>query len=136
MARVLQLVQRDRDFQTQRSVELLTRELGAGFHVETRIIGHGGDYRSAVLAALALRRERGFEIVHAWGLKALAAAGFGFSGKIVYTPDVPFSHRAARWLRAVMGYRNVHAVVPTATTPGLLDELNRLADIYNLDRLR
>src|SRR2546429_485925 len=122
MVRVLQLIPHGCDFQTRRSIDILWRELGGEFQVESRSIGHGGTYRSAISAVMALRPAGEFDLLHAWGALSLTAAAIGFAAPIVYSPAGPFRMRQARWLRAVMGYRNVHVICPTATCQRLLIE--------------
>jgi glycosyltransferase involved in cell wall biosynthesis len=114
MIRVLQLVDGDADFQTERSAVSLSRALGAGFTVDTRRLGRGG-YRNRAAAVLALRRESGFDLVHAWGPRALTTAAMASTKQIVYSPLPETRRRDVSWARAVMGYRHVEVVCPTAT---------------------
>src|SRR5438067_1450354 len=106
MVRILHLRNHPSDFQTERSAELLQRQSGNDFEIETRTIGPGGTYRNPILAAAALRRAREFDLLHAWGTSPLTAAALGFSLPLVLTPVGPFRARPARWLRAVMTYRD------------------------------
>jgi len=123
MARVLQLLPHESDFQTRRSVEILTRELGRGFVTETHTIGPAGTYRSPALAALNLPRSTDeFDLIHAWGLPALSAAAIRSTKPILYSPTGVFHPRSARWLRAIMSYRNAQAICPSATWRKLLIE--------------
>ncbi|MDQ3441410.1 MAG: glycosyltransferase, partial [Planctomycetota bacterium] len=114
MVRVLHLVDADADFQTERGAAGLARSLGANFTVETRRLGRGG-YRNRAAGVLALRREMGFDVIHAWGPRALTTAAMASQKPIVYSP-LPETRRGdVSWARAVMGYRHVEVVCPTAT---------------------
>jgi len=114
MIRVLHLVDADADFQTERGAASLSRALGAGFSVDTRRLGRGG-YRNRAAAVLALRGQSGFDFVHAWGPGALMTAAMASTKPIVYSPRPETRRRDVSWARAVMGYRNVEVVCPTAT---------------------
>ena len=114
--RALHLFGRPPDFQTERAAAALRRDVGAGFAVETRVIGPGGAYRNLPLAVWGLRGSRpAFDLVHAWDETALTAAAVAGIGPVLYTPMRPLGRRAVGWLRAVMAYRDVHAVLPSAT---------------------
>ncbi|HEY7117652.1 MAG TPA: glycosyltransferase [Tepidisphaeraceae bacterium] len=117
MPRVLQVYGRCADFQTLRAIEQLSSGLGASFDVYTRTIGRGGDFRNVPSAALGLRDDlRQFDLVHAWGIGALSAAAFASSsGRIVFTPTPFPSRRQIGWIRAILNYRDVQVVCPTAT---------------------
>jgi glycosyltransferase involved in cell wall biosynthesis len=120
MVRLLHLLDHDADFQTRRSVESLTQGLGNDFHSDTRTLGRGGEDRGILASIGRLRGETTtdrFDLIHAWGTSALTAAAFGATGgaKIVYTPPPHVKRRSLGWLRAVMGYRDVHVICPTAT---------------------
>ena len=114
MIRILQLLDARADFQTQRCADDLHRGLGGEFRVDSRTIGRGGTYRSILSAVLALRgtRREEFDLIHALGPSSLAAAALGNDARVIYTQTdgVPL-----RWLRAVMSYRDVQAICPTAT---------------------
>ena len=55
--RVLQLLDLDAGFQARRGAETLARDLGAGFDVQMRTIGRGGDYATVFAAVTRLRRN-------------------------------------------------------------------------------
>ena len=114
MIRVLQILEVDADFQTQRGAAGLARALGAGFHVETRRLGRGG-YQNRAAAVLALRAEAHFDIVHAWGTAALTTAAMASRKPIVYSPLPEVRRRDVSWTRAVMDYRHVEVVCAGAT---------------------
>ena len=114
MMRVLQLVDDGADFQTERGAASLSRALGAGFNVHTRRLGRGG-YRNRAAAVLSLRRDNDFDLVHAWGPGALTTAAMASTKPIVYSPLPETRRRDVGWARAVMGYRHVEVVCPTAT---------------------
>lgn len=116
MIRVVQLLDDDADFQTQRGADGLSRGLGSGFVVETRRLGRGG-YRNGASAVMALRREgSAFDLIHAWGTRALTTAAMGARTPIVYSPPPETTPRDVRWTRAVINYRRVEVVCPTATS--------------------
>jgi glycosyltransferase involved in cell wall biosynthesis len=120
MIRVLHLLEPEADFQTRRGVEALTRSAGSEFMLATESV-------NGVLSD-AMRRGRGrdggetFDIIHAWGGRALAAAAMRTRGRIVFSPTRFPSPRTVRWLRAVMGYRDVQVVCSTATQRRVLVE--------------
>jgi glycosyltransferase involved in cell wall biosynthesis len=117
MIRILQLLDRHADFETRRGAEGLARSLGEGFAVETKTIGYGGDWRDVATGAAKLRRHAGarFDVIHAWGGVALTVAALGSTRPIVFSPAADSRPRMVRWLRAVMDYRDVQVVCPTAT---------------------
>jgi glycosyltransferase involved in cell wall biosynthesis len=117
MTRVLQLLDIDAGFQAQRGVLYLSRDTGAGFTSQVRTIGRGGDFRSGPVAFAELRRTAGeFDICHAWGMRALTAAALaGGKARIVYSPTAFPTPHTLRWLRAIMTYRDVQVISPTAT---------------------
>ncbi len=114
MVRVLHLVDADADFQTERGASGLARAMGPNFTTETRRLGRGG-YRNRAAAVLALRRETNFDLIHAWGSRALTVAAMSSTKPIVYSPLPEPRRRDVGWARAVMGYRHVEVVCPTAT---------------------
>jgi glycosyltransferase involved in cell wall biosynthesis len=117
MIRVLHLLGRAPDFQTGRSAASLARELGADYQVEVRKIGRGETYRGVPGAVLGLRGRaaEGFDIVHAWDETALTVAALAGARRVVFSPGPSIGRRGIRWLRAVMNYRDVQVVSPTAT---------------------
>jgi glycosyltransferase involved in cell wall biosynthesis len=123
MIRVLHVHDVGADFQTARGVDQLSRGLGAGFDVRAMTIGRGGTFRNAVSAALGLRPEAAAcDVVHAWGLGALAAAAFTRFRRVIFTPSEFPSRRQAGWVRAVMNYRDAQVVCPTTTLRRTLAE--------------
>jgi glycosyltransferase involved in cell wall biosynthesis len=123
MIRLLHLHDARPDFQTARAVDAHLRKLAGDFEVDTRTIGQGGDFANLASAALGLRAEaRRCDLVHAWGSVALAAAAFARFGRIIFTPTVFPSRRQLRWLRAVMSFRDVNVVCPSATMQRMLVE--------------
>jgi glycosyltransferase involved in cell wall biosynthesis len=111
MVRVMHLVGGGADFQTARALEALTRSLGDEFCVT---VGRAGG-----VAGEALRgRRRGAadaDVIHAWGGAALAAAVLRGARRTVFSPTEFPSRRTLGWLRAAMGYRDIHVVCSTAT---------------------
>ncbi len=115
MIRVLHLVEPGADFQTERGAMQLAIGLGEGFQTELRTIGPGGDWPGVVGAARELRRVGGFDLIHAWGTKALTAAVMGGRGPVVHSPSADLQKRGAKWLSAIMHYRDVAVIAPSAT---------------------
>jgi glycosyltransferase involved in cell wall biosynthesis len=123
MPRLLQVHDRRADFQTCRAVEALARGLGDGFTVDSKAIGGGGDFANVPSAALGLRRNaREADVVHTWGYGPLAAAALAAFRRIVFTPTTFPTRQQSGWLRAVMNYRDVQVVCPTATMRRALAE--------------
>ena len=114
MTRVIHLLPERHDFQTGRSVSSLVSGAGGAAHVV-----HG-----LTRTVMRLRADVPFQpdVVHAWGMRALAAAVVGARSPVVFSPTEFPSARAAGWLRAVMAYRDVHAVCSTATQRRFLVE--------------
>ena len=116
VVRILHLLDRDADFETQRASDGLARSPGEGFELQRRTIGRGGDFRDVANAAARLRRgENGVDLIHAFGGRALAVAALGARGPIVFSPAAETKTRTIHWLRAVMEHRDVQVVCPTAT---------------------
>src|SRR5258706_14010735 len=115
MIRVLHLVETSADFQTERGSMQLALGLGDGFQTEVRTIGPGGDWPGVVGAARELRKVGGFDLTHAWGTKSLTAAVMGKRGPVVYSPAADLQKRGAKWLSAIMQYRDVEVIAPSAT---------------------
>jgi glycosyltransferase involved in cell wall biosynthesis len=87
-----------------------------GFAADVRRLGTVAG-RNLATATLGLRRggEAGLDLVHAVGPRSLTVAALGSSLPVVYSPLGRPGPRDVRWLRAVMGYRRVDVVCPTAT---------------------
>lgn len=114
--RVLHLLDAAADFQTGRCAEHLTRQLGPGFAADVRTIGPGGSYANAATAVYRLRRIRGnYDVVHAWGPRALTLAAMATRVPLVYSPPPVAPPRVIRWVGAVMAHRDVHVICPTST---------------------
>jgi len=113
MVRVIHLSPVRPDFQTQRSLEYLRRDLGADGSALT--LGPGGDVRNVPMAAIALRRllRRGAEVVHAWGPSALAAAVLGGCRQIIYSPLPDSPTRTSRWFGAAAAGHCFRVVCPS-----------------------
>jgi glycosyltransferase involved in cell wall biosynthesis len=107
MARVLHLVEEHPDFQTRRSVDALLATAGSTSEVVPRLPPTVGRLRRAAIGAA--------DVVHAWGLRALAAAVLGARHRVVFSPVEFPTPRAVRWLRAVVAYRDVQVVCATST---------------------
>jgi len=119
MIRVLHLTESDAeraaDFQTRRSVRHLSQDLGGGFEGEVRTVGKQGDWNNVFAAVRGMRQVVEFDVVHAWGLRALWAAVLGTRIPVVYSPSPTADAKSVRWLQALTGYRDVQVVCPTAS---------------------
>jgi glycosyltransferase involved in cell wall biosynthesis len=114
MLQVLQLISGQGDLQTRRSSKILREALGGDFSATCRSIGRGGEYRNLAHAAVSLRAGWGLpiELVHVWDLPAFVAAVCS-ALPIVFSPSVPLTSRAARWLRLAAPRHSVHVVAST-----------------------
>src|SRR5215213_9105798 len=99
MIRILHLIGRPLDFQTERSAASLARDLGAEYSVDTRKIGRGAD---------------AFDVVHAWDDAALTIAALAGARRVVFSPGPSIGRGGIGWVRAVMNYRDVQVVAATA----------------------
>jgi glycosyltransferase involved in cell wall biosynthesis len=116
VVRVLHLADSEAALAAQRGVLYLSRDLGDGFAADVRMIGRGGEDRNLPAAVLGLRREgTGFDVLHAWGQRALLAAAMGTTGRIVYSPGEGTRAASVRWTRAVLEHRDVQVACATAT---------------------
>jgi glycosyltransferase involved in cell wall biosynthesis len=115
MIRVLHLVPAAADFQTERGVMQLAIFAREGFTIEVKTIGPRGDWPSVISATRAMRQLPAFDLVHAWGSKALSVAVMGARRPVVYSPAPDLQKSGARWLSAIMQYRDVEVVAPSAT---------------------
>lgn len=116
MARALHLIDREADFETARSGLAMARSSDEGFDLTVRTIGRGGDYRDVANGAAKLRREAGaFDLIHAWGGRALGIAALGSKLPVIFSPSPETHPKTVDWLRAVMNYRRVEVVCPTTT---------------------
>jgi glycosyltransferase involved in cell wall biosynthesis len=119
MVRVLCLLDAGPDYQTETGVrQLAARDASGAVQVETRTIGRGGTYSTAFSALLHLRLDRAidrFDVVHAWGGRALLVAALASARPIVFSPDRFPTPRTARWMRSVMAVRDLHVVAATDT---------------------
>ena len=118
MIRVLHLLDVAAGYETETAAQQLARDASGTFTVEARTIGRGGTYSTSFSALLRLRRGRavdGFDLVHAFGARAMAVASVASRRPIVYSPDRFPRAGDVRWLRAVASVRDVHVVAPTET---------------------
>lgn len=124
MIRVLQLLSRGSDFQTTRSIAQLLAKAGSEFHFTRVEIGQSSDVFGVAAAAIRLRRQSShFDLIHAWGGAALAAAAAtAVNVPIIFSPGPTITPRAIRWLRALLDHRKLHVACATATQRRLLVE--------------
>lgn len=113
MIRVLHLRSQYADFQTEQTAALLQDAIAQGLSIQTRRIGNGADYRHAISAGCALRRER-FDVLHAWDAAALTGAAIAGNAPILYSPSEFPTPRAMRLLRAIRRYRDVWVISSSA----------------------
>lgn len=114
--RILHLLGHEPDYQTERAVQALSRGGSLNVVPELHRIGRGGRWRHLPAAAWGLRSAaRDFDLVHCWDEPALTAAATAGARRVVYSPQRFPDRRGVGWLRAVMGYRDVQVVCPTAT---------------------
>jgi glycosyltransferase involved in cell wall biosynthesis len=103
------------DFQTQRSLEILFKNVGAEPAMTSLSIGPGGKYQNLPEAIFRLRCARYDEthIVHAWGpAELLAAAGAGFSN-LIFSPQARIHPKWWKWIELVLRNRHVLVICPT-----------------------
>ncbi|QOV89282.1 glycosyltransferase [Humisphaera borealis] len=114
--RVLHLVGRPPDVQTERAIEALSGGGSVGTAASVARIGPGGTWLHLPAAVWGLRRlAQQADLVQCWDDLALTAAVAGGAAKIVFSPQSSPTPRSARWLRAAMSYREIHIVCPAAT---------------------
>ena len=100
------------NFQTQRSLELLLKNLGPRIPMTARSVGAGGHYQNLVEAAFRLRcaRHDQSHIAHTWGpAELLAAAAAGFSD-IIFSPQGPIPPQWWKWIELVLRNHTVEIV--------------------------
>ncbi|HEX2971909.1 MAG TPA: glycosyltransferase family 4 protein [Tepidisphaeraceae bacterium] len=116
MMRVLHLIDSQADFQTRRCAEQLSRSLlGPDVLIETRVIPPVAVPWRFLSAWRNLRYGGDFDLVHAWGPAALAAAVLGTRQRLLYTPPVDIGPRAAHWLTAILPYRDLQVICPSGS---------------------
>jgi glycosyltransferase involved in cell wall biosynthesis len=120
MVRVVHVVEEGADFETQRGVEHLSRELGPGFQTRVTSIGGRGTWRNVPAGVMGLREVTDADVIHAWGTRALTAAAIGARAGVLHTPVPELREKSVRWLRAVMAHRDAQIVTSTATQRRML----------------
>src|SRR5688572_27096771 len=114
MSRLLHLIGRPPDLQTERTLRVVRQSSAAGHDHETRTIGLGGDYANLFWAIVGLRRDLGgFDVVHAWDERAMLAAACAGARRILFSPQPAPARRTLDRLRFAMRYRDVHVVCST-----------------------
>jgi glycosyltransferase involved in cell wall biosynthesis len=114
MTRLLHLIGRPPDLQTERTLRAVRRRSAGGHDHVTRSIGLGGEYANLFWAVVGLRRDLGaFDVVHAWDERAMLAAACAGARRIVFTPPPALARGAVDRLRLAMRYRDVHVVCST-----------------------
>jgi glycosyltransferase involved in cell wall biosynthesis len=118
MVRVLHLLDVAAGYETEAAARQLAGDASGTFEVDTRTIGRGGTYSTSFSALVRLRRGReidAYDVVHAFGARAMAVASVTSRRPIAYSPDRFPRAGDARWLRAVADARDLHVVAPTET---------------------
>ena len=114
MSRLLHLIGRPPDLQTERTLRVVRQSSAAGHDYETDSIGLGGDYANLFWAIVGLRRDLGgFDVVHAWDERAMLAAACAGARRILFSPPPAPSRRTLDRLRFAMRYRDVQVVCST-----------------------
>jgi glycosyltransferase involved in cell wall biosynthesis len=116
MTRVLHLVGREPDHQTEHSRAMLLRDAAAlGTDVQTRAIGPGGAYPNLFRAVIGLRRDVGaFDVTHAWDTRALTAAALAGARRIVVDAPTDLRRHDVGRLALVARHRDVAVVCGSA----------------------
>jgi glycosyltransferase involved in cell wall biosynthesis len=123
MIRVMHLCAVEAEYEARCGITALAGDTSGTFNCDVRAIGRGGTYSNGWAAVLHLRHpgrrdvEASSDLIHAWGMTSLTVAAFGtrVAIPIVFSPtDFP-RPREVRWLRAIMGHRDVNVVCPTDT---------------------
>jgi len=118
------------DFQTERCLELLLKNLGPEMSMSTSSLGPGGDFGNLPVAIVRLRYSglTNTHIVQAWGpAELVAAAGAGFS-RIIFSPQGPIHPKWWRWIGAIFRRREVEIVCPTSALRDILISRGAPAD--------
>jgi glycosyltransferase involved in cell wall biosynthesis len=116
MIRVLQLLDAAADYQSQSAVRQLSADASGETTGLVRTIGRGGNYSTLLRAVLVLRSgEDQFDLLHAWGHRALLVAAIASRKPIVYTPDRYPTGPDIRVLRAIHGARPLQTACSTDT---------------------
>lgn len=115
MTRLLHLLGRAPDYQTEHTLRALQQNAGAEHDVTVRIVGPGGAYANPLQAVIGLRREAAaFDVVHAWDGSAMTAAALAGARRIIFSPPPAFRGRGIDWVRFAMRWRDVRIVCTTA----------------------
>jgi glycosyltransferase involved in cell wall biosynthesis len=101
---VIYLAPANPDFQTERTVRLLQRDLGVEFQITRFAVGN------AISSALRLWKEDSERVVHAWGDAALKAAAICRFQRIIYSPPSELREQLGAALRIALGQPSVHIV--------------------------
>jgi glycosyltransferase involved in cell wall biosynthesis len=117
MLGVLHLYPARCDFQTERSVETLSKVSHNGISKAAMSIGPGGDFTNLPQAILAMRSNRGpkANTIHAWGPAELIAAAASSASRIIFSPQCPVNRSWLPWIKFVLRRRRIELVFPSAT---------------------
>jgi len=116
MARALHLLPPSPEFQTRRAADQLRGAVADLVKIDLHPMPRP-HWTRVVRTALALRGKtlRAYDVVHAFDAVSLNVAAMGGATKIIYSPSAFPTLGAVKWLRSVMGVRNVQVVCPTST---------------------
>ncbi len=101
-------------FESERSANQLAQGLRGTLRVGLRTLGRGGSWGNVLSAARGLRALRP-GIIHAFDAPSLLAAAMGTRALLVYSPPLEQLQTSIRLVRAILDYRQVQVVCPTAT---------------------
>jgi glycosyltransferase involved in cell wall biosynthesis len=108
--RVLQLLDSDLDFQSQRVADDLLRGGGGDWQVERRVVGPSGEDRGVVSAFFRLKGRRDFDVVHTFGCRSLLSAALASKTPLVHSASAETRASEIRWMRAISGHRDIYVV--------------------------
>ncbi|MBV8781496.1 MAG: glycosyltransferase [Phycisphaerae bacterium] len=119
MIRVLQVVERAVDQQTQIAVEQLATISG----LQSDVLAVQTELPLCIREAAAMRWQRPeVHLIHAWGDTALKISAFASSLPLVFSPTRHPDDRMIRWLNAIRHHRSVDVAAPTETARRALVE--------------
>ena len=110
--RILHVVPRGADYQTETAVEQLTN----ASTIESRRFDLSlQDFHSTRTFLNWRRQPPDADLIHAWGDAALKLAAVSTHRPIFYSPMRFPTAQSIRWLRAISGYRDVTVIAPSET---------------------
>jgi glycosyltransferase involved in cell wall biosynthesis len=114
MIRVLQLLDAQAEWERAHQALMLQRASGGNCSIICKTLGRGGSWRNVPCAAAILRREcHQFDLIHAWGEAALAAAALGSNLPIIFNPPARCAAPALRRLHQLQRRERVEVICPS-----------------------